>query len=43
MPRSVVPDVAVDVGVDEILRGDDEVAERRCEVAPVPRLVEAQE
>ena len=43
VPRRVVPDVAVDVAVDEILRRDDEVAQRVRELIPVARFVELQE
>src|SRR5262249_38228191 len=39
----VVADVAVDVTVDEILRGDDELAQRAGELVPIARVVEPQE
>ena len=40
--RRVVTDVSLDVGVDEVLRRDDEVLERCGELGPVLRRVEPQ-
>ena len=39
----VVSDVSVDVGVHEVQRRRDEVAKRRLEIIPVPRVVQAKE
>ena len=39
----VVSDVSVDVGVHEVQRRHDEVAKRRLEIIPVPRVVQAKE
>ena len=42
-PGRVVADVAVDVGIHEVLRRHDEVAERGGELGPVARLVHLEE